>query len=135
MANPVSQCVLDWQDPVHGSFELDDVTDVSITDGRGAEIQFGVNGQPIGPKFTPGEISISLEQRVTVENGEKPNWDRLRTKQITGLLTVTEVGASGQLGQRIAYRVVVSKVDRGTNNTGDNTRTIELKDVSAPRLQ
>lgn len=134
MANTVAAIIIDWQDPEHGSFELEDVTDFGDSDGGSSEVKFALNQRPIGASRTVGETAVSLTQTATIENGEKPNWYLLRDRQLECLLTTTEVGGDGQLGLRTAYKVVVSKVDRKVEK-GATTRSIELKVVGTPQNQ
>ena len=126
MGNVVSQAIADWQDRLHGTIELEDVETVSVTDNQGAETVFNVRGKVLGVRYTPGAQTISLDQRITADNANRPNWSRLRTLQITGLLTLTEVAGDGQPGERIAYNCAVVKVDRSHNNQGESVRKIEL---------
>lgn len=125
MANVISNKLLDWQDQVHGAVELAEVESFERSSAESATVQFSVTGEPIGAMFAPGEITISLTERVSIEN--PVDWELLRTRKLTGLLTVTDLGADGQEGTRSSYKCVVSSVSETGNNQGENTRTIELK--------
>lgn len=126
MATPIIGNVLDWQDALHGAFELTDVTNLSFSDGDSGETVFNVRGEPIGAKQSKGSSTITLTQQKTVENADLPNWRALKRRQMTCLLTLTEIGADNAEGERRALTVKVAKVDDSTDNQGEATREVEL---------
>ncbi len=123
---PIIGHVLDWQDAVHGAFELTDITASSLSDGDSGETVFNVRQEPIGAKQARGSSTIGLTQQKTVENANLPNWDELKERKLTCLLTVTEIGADNAEGARRAFNVKVAKVDDSVDNQGEATREIEL---------
>jgi hypothetical protein len=126
MPTPIIGIVLDWQDPVHGAFELTDITNFSFSDGDSAETMFNVRQEPIGTKRARGPSTIALTQQQTVENAKQPSWRVLKQAGTRCLLTVTAVGADNTTGTRTAYTVTVAKADDSTDSQGEATREIEL---------
>jgi hypothetical protein len=126
MPTPIIGNVLDWQDAVHGAFELTDVTNISFSDGDSGETVFNVRQEPIGAKQAKGSSTVTLTQQKTVENAKLPNWRELKRRQLTCLLTITEIGADNAEGARRALSVKVAKVDDSTDNQGEATREVEL---------
>jgi hypothetical protein len=126
MPTPIIGNVLDWQDAVHGAFELTDVTNISFSDGDSGETVFNVRQEAIGAKQSKGSSTITLTQQKTVENANLPNWRELKRRKLTCLLTITEIGADNVEGGRRALSVKVAKVDDSTDNQGEATREVEL---------
>ena len=126
MASPVTNHVLDWSDPIHGTFELSGVTDWSQSDGDAGEVLYDVAQKVIGTQQSRGSSPITLTQTVTVENARKPDWKLLKSRGLRCLITRSGYGADKALAYRESYSVKVVKVDDGTDNKGAATRTIEL---------
>lgn len=132
MGNNVSRTGYEWQDTIHGQVKLADVFDVAKSDGQGAEVAFNTNGEEQGVTYSPGALTITLqEKKVTVP---LVRWWLLRTLQLQGALIEQERGGGGEDGPRWVYQCAVSKVDEGNGADGQNTRTIELVVTKKPTL-
>lgn len=124
MSNVVNDQILEWQDDIHGSLELQNLTQADFGDGSSAEFVFNTRQIPIGARFSRAQISISLTERITTD--EQVDWFQLKEERRPALLTRTFVGADLEEGARYTYRCFVSSVSTSGDNGGEQTRTIEL---------
>ena len=118
--------VLVWKDPRDGTRNLASITDADFGDGDSGETIYDTSGEAIGTKQSRASADISLTQRVTATNEEKPNWLGLKQDGALCRLTRSTLLADKTIGVRTHFDVVVTNVTEKANNTGDKERSITL---------